>query len=248
MTTILAGALAGALGALVGSGLAKTLKVDSRLANALTTVCVVGFILVANATHVGKRLARLVSPPSPIDEFGEQLLELPGLKSRVAGKSPVEVQAITQALSKAGMVRISDELLITRARVVAELLAKVDEDRCARFAVGTMAGDDFIALLEALPKPSQASWIRLSRAAIDAELAEAIAPPAPSEEAAAAAFSAVAQPLSGPDKLRLGTNLQSELGSLPPADVCWTVRTLYAGIIGVASPHQAVLARLVVLP
>jgi hypothetical protein len=247
----LIGAVGGALGGLLGAAFdnlrGRGNPASPRKHNSGAIVGVVIGMAVLNATGLRDQVARVIDPPSPIEAFGQEMVSIPGVKARIRGKSPQEIQAITQGLSAAGMLKLDDAGLVKRAQLVSKMLTNIDDATCAKFAAGSFTGDDFVRMMGALPMDEQTAWFKLIRAAVEAEIGGAPEVLSHSPEQIASALSSIGSGLPEEEQSRFNNNLAA-LSSAPPAEACWTIRTLYSLVSGSSGGTQATVARALITP
>jgi hypothetical protein len=245
LAAALLGAVGGGLGGLLGSFLEKVIRNPKSVAAGKRSYgALVGAIVgmtVANAPHFRQSVAQVISPPSAVEKFGQDLLAIPQVQERIRGKSPREVQSITQSLSAAGMLKLDDGILVTRVHLVDDMLSRADGRFCAAFAKSTLNGDDFMRMMT---DEQKGQWFRIVRAAVEAEVGvrPSSAPPPPTADQIAQALSELQAAMPASDRSRFASNIGA-LVSLSPTEACWTVRTLYSLVDKASRPKQAVLAR-----
>jgi hypothetical protein len=246
------GALAGGIGGLIGALIDKFLRAGrptrNQKWNFAAVLAVVAAIGATNSPVPRERLARLISPPTPVERFGEELIAIPQLKERLHGKSAAEAQMITQQLSAAGLSKLDDQKLIERVHLVSRLLTTADERLCAAFATGKIAPSELMDLLGKLPKEDMAHWFGIVRAAVEAEVGAVPVTPraALTQQEIGDAMTELVKELPGDDGAQLLGRIGS-LATLEPAAACATVRSLYTLVEKTQGPQTASVARALVM-
>jgi hypothetical protein len=183
-----------------------------------------------------------VAEATPLEELQQSPLYL----ARIRGLSEQKAEAVTNDLMIKGIARLDDASLLTRAAVLAEMLAAADEATCGAIALGAAKPGQFDAALERLAAPRQAAFQdSLYRAAL-AELKQTPAPQVSQAQLKAAEDRFAATSFTEADLPRL-ERINKAPGAPPAPDACWMARKKYAAVGGFEEPYNRVLARALAL-
>jgi hypothetical protein len=145
-------------------------------------------------------------------------------------------------LARKGTQRLDDQALLARARLLQQLLDKVDEPTCALMARGSTASFDISGPLSRLDAAAQDTWIDLSYLA---ELQQRPAPPPPGSAERAAAYNALVARMPADHKGAF-IAATATFKMADDANACWVARTIYFYLPNLEEPHRRALARALV--
>jgi hypothetical protein len=180
------------------------------------------------------RIARLMS------EEMQPLLESAGFKQRMQGLSQSDANALAFKLSAEGLLRLSDQQLISRAHLLSEAISLADEETCAAQLRGPTP-EQAQQLLANLSDASLREWSKLSAEASAASLRDAPRL-SPDQAGIQEAFRSILVSLPEAEASRLA-NALGRPAALDSVDACWTARTIYQSFVKLPTAEQALVAR-----
>jgi hypothetical protein len=128
------------------------------------------FGLILTSYWVIQDLRRLASPfYRAAGEVGERLFADPDVQHLFKGLSQKAANATGAELVKNGFLRLSDEDVVRRVTLLAELLEAADAETCAGIILGTANRNDIIKLIDKLGHKTIEEWFQLSQKALLAE-------------------------------------------------------------------------------
>lgn len=195
---------------------------------------------------------------SPVDRVAEEVFDaLPAADRQVLldysearGLSESQMTQATSRLAASGLVRLSDDLLMERARIMKRVLDNLNTVQCALVTEGGLqATPDFMGVIEEL---DPGLWQRMMtigvRAAI-AEIRDYPPPVTPSVSESDMAFQALAESMSGAEADRFVEAIEAvDRGEASPVETCWLGRTLFGSVDRLSAGNAATIARLSAMP
>jgi hypothetical protein len=158
--------------------------------------------------------------------------------------SPRQIEQSAGTFVRRGLLRLEDEPLEERTRILANAVATAPEHACA-LPVRVLASDDGLEdLLRPLDSASLKSWFGAAYQSVEAEVRGRPRRPS-SVHAMLLALSVLEQHLSPAEQHRLTTGLIN-LKNLSDAEACWVARTLYRSRERLEEPHRSWLNRFLV--
>jgi hypothetical protein len=188
----------------------------------------------------------LVIPQDPYlevtEEAGLRMMNLPGFEDRFGELADEDAFEAGAEIGIAAIPRLSDAELEEWLTITREIVNSVDDPTCAIIVRGPDESDDWLAVFRTIDLETYRRYLDLLVGGVEAELADAPLPNAPTQAEVDAALSAMIQQI-GPERFdEIGVALANPAAASDGA-LCAAMGDLYNALAELDSESRSTLIR-----